>query len=101
MDGAKAHNSEEIVKMINPRLKIFLRPTMSANLPTGARNTAADKRIEVATQLKATALAENCFPIAGNAIFMAEPMNGVRKEAKEVTIKVTLSKDLLDSFFIL
>lgn len=100
MFGEKPQINEAMVKMINPQLKIFLRPQMSASLPKGTRKTAADSKKDVATQLKVTAFAENSLPIAGNAIFVAEPINGVTKAAKEVTIKVALSKDLVLNTFI-
>lgn len=77
--------------MIKPRLKIFLRPTISASLPKGAKKTAADKRNAVATQLSVIAFAENSFPIDGNAILVADPINGVINEANDVTIRVALS----------
>ena len=65
---------------------------MSAMRPKGVKKTAADNKKEVATQLKVTASAENSFPIDGSAILVAEPINGVAKEAKEATIKVARSK---------
>ena len=91
--GENAQKNEAKVKITNPILKIFFRPTISANLPKGAKKTAADKRNEVATQLNITVLAENSFPIDGNAILVAEPIKGVTKEAKDVTTSVALSRD--------
>lgn len=98
--GESAQKNDAIVKMINPRLNIFFRPTISANRPKGAKKTAADNKNEVATQLKITASAENSFPIEGNAIFVADPIKGVTKEAKDVTTNVALSNDLSDVAFI-
>lgn len=92
--GENAQNNEAKVKIAKPRLKILFLPTISANLPNGAKKTAADKRNEVATQLSITALAENSFPIDGNAILVAEPIKGVTKAAKDVTTRVGISRKL-------
>jgi hypothetical protein len=54
---------------------------MSAILPKGTRNTAAESRYAVGTQLMATALIWNSRPIAGSATLMDETMKGVRNEA--------------------
>ena len=75
-------------------LNIFLLPKISANRPKGARKTAADNKKDVATQLNITAFAENSSPIAGKAILVADPINGVTNAAKDVTIRVAVSRDL-------
>ena len=59
---------------------------MSAILPEGTRNIAADSKYDVATQLSKTASIVNSLPIAGSAIFTEEPMNAVANEPKVVTV---------------
>ena len=69
-----------------PQVKIFFLPCMSAMRPKGIRNTAADKRNEVATQLNVTASMGNSLPIDGRAILIEDAIKGVRKAAMDVTI---------------
>ena len=59
---------------------------MSAILPNGRRKTVADKRYEVEIQVNKTASVENSLPIEGRAIFVEDPIKGVRKEVIVTTI---------------
>jgi hypothetical protein len=63
---------------------------MSASLPKGTKNIAADKRYAVATQPKSTASMANSLPMVGRAIFTEEPIKGVRKAVSVATSKAVL-----------
>jgi len=63
---------------------------MSAILPKGTKNTAADKRYEVLTQLKRTASMANSFPREGRAMLIDELMKGVKKEPTVATRRADL-----------
>ena len=62
---------------------------MSAILPKGTSRLAEDSRNAVAIQPSVTASNDSSFPIAGRAIFTAEPMKGNRKEAIVATRSTT------------
>ena len=87
--GEMADKTDAREKIPTPQRKIFLRPTISAILPTGMRNTAAVSMKTVETQPRRTALMENSFPIAFRATFTAEETNGVRNELNAATSKAT------------
>jgi hypothetical protein len=84
----------EIVNKSIPRVKIFFLPTISPSLPKGRRKMAEDKMKLLTTQPILIASACSSFPIVGNARLIAEERNGVRNEAKVVTSKTDLFRDL-------
>jgi hypothetical protein len=71
-DVENVFNTEAAVKMIIPQKKTFFLPYISASLPKGTRNIAAERRYNVPTQLRSTVFIFRSFPIAGNAIFIEE-----------------------------
>jgi hypothetical protein len=52
------------------------------------RVIAAARIKDVATQLRDKAFMDNSLAIVGNATFIAEPINGVRKELRVVTRRI-------------
>jgi hypothetical protein len=66
-------------------VKIFFLPYISAIRPNGRRKTVADRRYEVGIQANRTASISNSRPIRGSAMFIEEPINGVRNEAMVTT----------------
>ena len=85
MDCDNGQRMVPIVNTINPKLKIFLRPIISAKRPKGTRNTADERSKPMATQLREIIFPFSSFPISGRAIFTAEPMKGPTKEANDAT----------------
>src|SRR5512143_1919664 len=85
-DGDTASRSDDAVKTPMPQEKTRFRPWMSASLPKGTRNTAAESRYAVGTQLMSTALMWNSLPMAGSAILTEETVKGVRN-ADRVAIR--------------
>src|SRR5512146_1846178 len=81
---------------------------MSASLPKGTRNMAADRRYAVGTQLMSTALIANSLPMAGSAILTEDTMNGVRKadrvamrRADRLRVASSVMASLCDNFEIM
>jgi hypothetical protein len=66
------------VNTMTPSKKIRFRPVISANFPEGRRNTAADSRKELGTQLIWIAFICKSLASDGNAIFTDESKKGVR-----------------------
>jgi hypothetical protein len=78
------------VKRDIPYVKIFFLPTISESLPKGRRKITEERIKLLAIHPSSIALVLKSLAIAGRARLMAEPRKGVRKAAKEVTIKTDL-----------
>jgi hypothetical protein len=74
----------------SPSVNTRFRPFMSASLPRGTKNIAANKRYAVTTQLNRKASMANSLPIVGRAMLTAEMSKGVIKAAS-----VTMNKTAL------
>ena len=85
-----ADRMEENTKTEKPKVRTLFRPNISASLPKGTRNTAAESRYAVATHPINTAFIENSFPIEGSATFIEEPSQGVINAEIVVITCVTL-----------
>jgi hypothetical protein len=94
VDVVIATRKEKIVKEMIPSINIFLRPYISAILPIGSKKTAEASRQELTTQLKEMASIENSALMAGRAILIDDPMNGVRKEVITAITKITFLLEL-------
>jgi hypothetical protein len=74
-----------MVNIIIPKVKIFFIPWISAILPNGTANMAADNKKALVTQFNSTASAPKSNPMVGSAMLMEDPMKGVKKEAMVAT----------------
>ena len=72
IEAENAFKTDATVKIIIPQKKTFFLPYMSASLPNGTKNIAAERRYNVPTQLRSTAFILRSFPKAGKAIFIEE-----------------------------
>jgi hypothetical protein len=79
-EDANAHSTVAQVKKMFPYKSIFLRPHISASLPKGTRNTAADSKKAMAIQLNSTAFICRSLPILGRAMLTADPIKGLKNE---------------------
>ena len=77
-----AHKIDAAVSTIFPSKNMRLRPTISAILPIGTKNTADDSRKLMLTQLIVIASMPKESEILGSAIFTAAPRNGLMKEVR-------------------
>ena len=67
---------------------------MSESFPTGIKEDTPVKTYVVAIQLNITAVASNSFAIAGNATFIAEPINAVINDATTETVNIIVGEFL-------
>jgi hypothetical protein len=73
-EGASADARDATVKIKIPRIKIFLRPRMSASRPNGTIKSAAETMYAEVIQPSVTASALNCAAMDGRATVMDEPV---------------------------
>jgi hypothetical protein len=85
-----AQINEDTAKKTLPRRNIFLRPTISANLPNGTKKTAEAIKNDMVIQLRLTAPIENSIPILGKATLTAAPIKGLKKFEVIVTANSTV-----------
>ena len=71
-----------------PVKKTRFLPQISASFPKGTRNTAEESRKDMETQLMATAPRENSLLIAGSAMLIAAPRNGLIKEVMRMENRI-------------
>jgi len=89
-DGAIAERRDERANVNMPYKKILFLPCISAILPKGTKNMAAERRYAVATQPNKIASIANSLPMEGSAMLTEEPMKGVRKEDNVATSRAAL-----------
>ena len=78
--GARAQSPEAMVTSILPKIKIFLRPVISAILPIGSKTATEASRNDMETQPMTTVFILNSAAIPGSAILTAAPIKGLMNE---------------------